>query len=673
MRFRVGVVLCLLAAYMGAGCRQALAPPTEDNKPPETWITAAPFDTITLTKGQDPTPSFIPVRFHVYWAGSDQDGSVVGFYWAVTETLAAPPEGELTPPNLPGPKPQDYHYTSRTDSTFIFNVAEDIIDREHVFYIYAVDNKGKPDPTPARFIFTALDQFPPIPLIQGTNNQRRYGSYGVGTTYFFDAGGNLAARRDTFFVDDVDFGANNKAPRDTVASNATLHFAWTSRPAIPGGVITGYAYKLDEPDFVRGPSTVNHVDYHTGIGSDVVPISPGTKVFKLKVIDQAGGANDSTRRFELNFSPDTWWAGPDPNSPSWRVNGRGEKYVYNPTLGASGIIGSLMSPDSTLIMPARRVPRRTFLEFWNDTLFLRVEGDTVHMNSYAIFFNGGFDKDSPYQVRVSALAAAQPGFPGGPVLTVDPNPNGSPVGFRSRAVILLDPARFGQVSSFAQTGLFPLFDPNDVFNLPRIAVYHPMTFSGRAFILSKAEDGDAARDQRVDDPYQLVSDCGNQTSGHVGTSDCSLRPLVMTFYVNRAPYFKTDNPLFTPLPGHVFTDLNWNLDLPAWDDDPVDPSTPRGNSSSTITLRRRITVRGKDASGNDLVWTDNPAGYPNTENINFTITAPLAPGPATLDVELCDCLLCEDFRGTGRCITWSIPVFYTPSSPSASADRPGPK
>jgi hypothetical protein len=106
----------------------------------------------------------------------------------------------------------------------------------------------------------------------------------------------------------------------------------------------------------------------------------------------------------------------------------------------------------------------------------------------------------------------------------------------------------------------------------------------------------------------------------------------------------------------------------------VDPSTPRGNSSSTITLRRKITLRGKDTSGNDLVWTDNPAGYQNTENINFTITVPLAPGPATLDVELCDCLQCEDFRGTGRCITWSIPVVYAPTSPpSASLDRPGPK
>ncbi len=656
---------------MAAGCRQALKPPTEDNKPPETWITAAPFDTITLNKnGNEPEPDKIPVRFHVYWAGSDQDGSVAGFYWAVTETLARPLEGFTRPPELPGPKPQDYHWTTRTDSTFIFEVAEDIPDRQHAFYVYAVDNKGKADPTPARFIFTAVDQFPPIPLIQGKNGIRKYGAFGVGNVYYFDAGGNLAAQQDTFFVQDVD--VIGRAPRDTVSSNSKMHFEWTSRSQIQGGTITGYAYKLDEPDFVRVPSTVTGVEYHTGVGSDVVPLSPGTKLFKLKAIDQAGGTLDSTRRFQLNFSPDTWFSGPDPGNAVWRTNWRGEKFVYNPTLGAAGIPGSLMSPDSTLILPARRPNRRTFLEFWADTMFVRSEFDTVHMNSYVIFHNGGFDKDSPYQVRVSALAAGLPGFPGGPVLQPDANPNGSPIGFRSRAVILLAPEKDGFVSSYAQTGLYPLFDPNDVFDLPRIAVYHPMPSAGKAYIVSKAEDGDGSRDNRIDDPRQLVEDVD---SGHGTPEEVALRPLVVAFYVDRPPYLRTDIPGFTPLPGHVFTDLNWNLVLPGGDDDPVEPdgSTPRGNKSTSVTLRRTITVRGKDTGGNDLAWSDG-IDYLNTENINFTIAAPLAPGPATLEIKLCDCVLCETQRGSGRCVTIQIPVVYQPPSPpAASLDRPGTK
>ena len=49
MRFRNGLVLCLLlTSIVGVGCRKALAPNVDRNQPPETWITAAPQDTITI-------------------------------------------------------------------------------------------------------------------------------------------------------------------------------------------------------------------------------------------------------------------------------------------------------------------------------------------------------------------------------------------------------------------------------------------------------------------------------------------------------------------------------------------------------------------------------------------------------------------------------------------------
>src|SRR5436190_16002426 len=113
MRWRVGLVLCFLTAYMAIGCREPLAPNIDRNKAPETWITAAPFDTITTDKGTRPPVISIPIRFHVYWAGSDQDGAVQGYYWAVTETIPS-----VT--RLPGPRASDYHFTTKSDSTFIF-------------------------------------------------------------------------------------------------------------------------------------------------------------------------------------------------------------------------------------------------------------------------------------------------------------------------------------------------------------------------------------------------------------------------------------------------------------------------------------------------------------------------------------------------------------------------
>ena len=158
MRLRVGAVLCLFLAFWGSGCRKALAPTTLDNQPPETWIVAAPQDTITTRDSNNnpvhPSINKIPVRFHLYWAGSDRDGAVVGFYWAVVETLPIPPENS-TLPALPGPKARDYHYTTATDSIFIFSASEEVSERQHAFFIYAVDDKGRSDPTPARFVFSS--------------------------------------------------------------------------------------------------------------------------------------------------------------------------------------------------------------------------------------------------------------------------------------------------------------------------------------------------------------------------------------------------------------------------------------------------------------------------------------------------------------------------------------
>src|SRR5512134_3412665 len=110
MRLRVGSLLCLFAIIAVVGCRKALAPNIDRNKAPETWITAAPFDTITLVKGEMPQPGTIPIRFHVYWAGGDHDGAVIGYYWAVVETLPLPTPGGNRPPSLPGPRPGDYRY-----------------------------------------------------------------------------------------------------------------------------------------------------------------------------------------------------------------------------------------------------------------------------------------------------------------------------------------------------------------------------------------------------------------------------------------------------------------------------------------------------------------------------------------------------------------------------------
>ncbi len=72
----------------------------------------------------------------------------------------------------------------------------------------------------------------------------------------------------------------------------------------------------------------------------------------------------------------------------------------------------------------------------------------------------------------------------------------------------------------------------------------------------------------------------------------------------------------------------------------------------------------------------DPTSYLNQPNINVTVPSIMAPGPASVEVELCDCDLCEDFPGSGRCRKIVIPVYYQPSSPTQSTStdlsRPGP-
>jgi hypothetical protein len=676
MRWRVGVVLCFFAVYFGIGCREPLKPNIDRNQAPETWITAAPFDTITIRDSHgnpigDPTPGTIPVRFHVYWAGADNDGAVAGFYWAVVETLPRPTPGQGLP-TLPGPKPQDYHFTTRTDSFFVFSVAEDIPDRQHAFFIYAVDNQGKPDPTPARFIFNAQDRFPPIPIFDRCSC--------VGTVYAFNGAGVLVARPDSAVI--TDHADRFTAPRDTCASNSTITFRWHGEPQVPQVTVTGYRYKLDEPQFVEVGPEVLRKQYLTYIGGDTIPPASGEKIFTLRVVDQAFGTRDSTRRLQYNYSPDTWLAGPDPNDPlaGYQTTPRGEKYILlnGGQLPAGGIHGSLLSPDSTLVLPALRPEEKHFFEIWKDTVFVRSDGDTVHMNSWVLFHSGGFDRDSRYRVAVSSLARQLPGFPGGIVL--DPaGPNGSPVSFRLQVLTQLYPSNALGINAISNP--YPIFDPNDVFNNPRIGGYQPMIQSGKAYAYTFALDGDNSPDRRIGvgatgsiDPVTLVTKDANGTASDY---ERGLRQKVLSFYVDKAPYLVMNNPTFTPTPGHVFTSQFWDLHLWADDEDPfIKQSTP-GGPSATKTLRRRITVIGTDKNDGGRIEELDPIVYLNQSDISITAPVNLAPGPATLRVEICDCDQCEDFPGSGRCRTVDIPVVYNPVAPASptssqsSTNRPG--
>jgi hypothetical protein len=676
-----------------------LTPNVDRNLPPETWITAAPMDTLTAKDPQlrpivgDPTIHIIPVLFHMYWAGSDADGSVAGFYFAVTETTTTPDVLTHVVPSLPGPKARDYRFTAKTDTTFIFNVSETSPDRQHAFYIYAVDNRGKPDPTPATFFFTANDRFPPIPLITvaqaiGKVYGWEGGSYSNGQL----TGGRLVAHDDVRNFTDKNI--RNTVARDTGSVNAILRFKWQAKLGVAGSSVKKNCYQLEEPDFLCVPPQVDSVNYASGFAA-------GLKLFTLRTVDQAGGAADSTRRFNLNYMPDTWFSGPDPYdtryfSQTQNRDGSGDRwYITLASLLSTpqGMVGTLMSPDSFKVLPALRQPRKTFFEIYNGKLYAHVEGDTVHMGSWVLFYNGGYDKDSRYRVRVDLGPPGDPGLPwlqpGGsdstdyPVLLPRPE-NGSPVGFRSQVVLSTDVS--GQQTNFAQTGMYPIYQPSSVFRNLNIGGYWPMFLSGKAYALGRAEDGDGQVDTKVEDARtlaELVDHMGGTPAEH------ELRDReIITYYVNRSPFLMTSDGTFLPKPdgSTTYTGPIWSLKLPSDDVDPYDPSEVNrkvGGPTPNKVLRYKLTVLGKSVyTDRDTTFIYDPQTTTSPYYFNsptppgfFTVPCYLKGGAVKIRVELCDCIDCERVSGQGRCVTRDFNATYVRTCPEpasiSSPDRVG--
>ena len=471
------------------------------------------------------------------------------------------------------------------------------------------------------------------------------------TVFVRTAGGGLTPRLQTTFVTDV-YGTG--APRDTCPVSSRLDIEWHAEPH----AATGYRYRLAVGP-VNGFPPQNFIEVGPNVKSaayDSLPYPPLIEVFTLGVRGPAGTYTDSTRRFKVNYPPDSWWAGPDRDSPSLMTKPNGERYTLLAGDGhlASGIVGSLLSDDSTQVLPALRPERLTFFEIWKDTVYARQEGDTVHLNSWVIFHGGGFDSDSRYAVRVSDEAHQYPGFPGGPVY--EPGPaNGSAAGMRFTARVALDQ---GYVVAYPKTQLLPMFEAGYVPAL-NIGAYSGAVYAGRFFSVAIAEDGNGSQDLRAasNGGIDLVQRVENGTAT---PEEQALRSKVLTFYVDRPPYFLAGDELFRPTPSQRFTTPQWTLNLIAADDDPRSFLDRRvGGPTGSVTLRRTIKVLGKDLQGNDLTYVD-PNVYLNQQNITVNVPANLRPGSCEIEVELCDCDQCEAIPGSGRCVVSQFPVVYAP-------------
>jgi len=627
MRLERWVLFVVSLSVLGSlSCRKTVAPNTDRNRAPETYLTAAPLDSIgggTLNRA--------PYRYRAHWSGSDIDGQVVGFYVAVTETIP----GARIP--LPPPKPQQWRFTAQTDSTFIFTIHEGLgTDREHGLYVFAVDNEGRTDPTPAFTRFVARDRN--LPGIVWITHRAE------GVVFLPAAGGGVVETpwfRD--LTDSQDPVGATFPPRDTLPVGAGVFFEWVGYDNDWQSQILGYRYKLYEPDYVKVDVTGTSAQYGTGVGPGASDLPIGLNVFRVRAVDEAGGTTfpDSLRRLVVNFDPETWWYGPDTTDAALQAallrDGRG---LYVPS--SDGSVPAALNPwlgaDRFCTLPADRKSAstgqgmRTFLEkvkirvgaVEEYRFYVHADSDTVARNCDAVYlFAGGSDKDSPFAVFV------QPGNPPTDKCAVGtPGPaNGSPIGFEFRIPRLS--VKFSS-NNPAFSAIHPNFNPLAAGYKPEIYFTDDQKFTGASFAVARAVDGNLGKDRRVRQPIDYMF---AYRAGTLSPEQAALRPLILTWFVNFNPYFLADKLEFAPRPDTLITDPIFKSKLYMVDPD----STTSGPDKARFLVRVRIISPDRPAPVGDEGWQP-PTPFPLSTGDEFPIAIPtdIPPGRNQFEFELSD-------------------------------------
>jgi hypothetical protein len=628
MRWRWSAfIVVFVLILLQLSCRKSVAPNTDQNRAPETYLTAVPLDSIGGGRLNAAT-----YRYHVHWSGSDIDGEVSGFFVAVTETLPGL--------RLPAPKPQQFVFTTRRDSVIVFDVHEGRgVDREHGIYIFAVDNEGKSDPTPAFSRFVARDQNLPGIIWETARAEGQIFVAAVG-------GGVMPQPFSRALTDNQDPVGARFAPIDTIPVGSAIFFGWRGYDSDWNSRIAGYRYKLVEPEFIRVDSTVRRVEYATGVGSATTPLLLGLNVFRVRAVDEASGTTfpDSLRRFVVNFDPDTWWAGPDPSDPTIAAALQSdERGVYLRGVGQTGSPPAELDPwlgDARFcVLPADRRPVHTFIEQVRRgaddfRYYLRADSDTVARNASAIYLSGGGrDKDSPYRVLIT---------PGDPpidkcVVGTPDVANGSPIGLEYRAIRRT--VRGARITGqYTQT--FPNFNQLSASYAPEVYITDEVSHTGDQFVTLRSVDGSNGRDRRIRDPLTFVE---QYNAGTLPPAQRVLRPLILTWNTNYNPYFMPEIQSaaggFAPDPDTLITDPLFEATLFMHDPD----STATGGDRAGFQLRWRF-LEDDDGDGQpdprpaDEGWNPEilPLILPSGDKFLISIPVDLTAGRNWFEFELAD-------------------------------------
>lgn len=147
----VGLLIALLAASLMFGCRAWEPEAIIVNKPPKVYIIGSPAET---TGGY--------YHFRVFWYGTDEDGFVERYVWALTDTSIQDPltdedeEDRRFNPATDASTLEIGRWTTRTDTIFDFQIGQGAaLQYDMTLHLVAQDDRGAFSRRPARLHFFA--------------------------------------------------------------------------------------------------------------------------------------------------------------------------------------------------------------------------------------------------------------------------------------------------------------------------------------------------------------------------------------------------------------------------------------------------------------------------------------------------------------------------------------
>ena len=400
------LVITVLAMVALFGCRAFQPEAVIVNHPPETYIIGAPQE------GQGGQ-----FHYHLFWSGTDRDGQVERFVWALTDgtiqDLSTDEDEEDTRFN-----PAEFsetldigYWTTRTDSVFDFQIQQgSITSADKTFHIVAVDDRGDFDRTPARlyFVSNALGT-PFIEFFDAAvqSDETRFAdldTIGYGHPFEFSWRGSspnaatfdslLLARTDTVGVIDGLYGFKYRLPLDVDCDDVTRDCWKPSR--------LNELTNRQESFF----SEVNHLAFASdNSGSDVFlrRLSPNVHTLLVNTIDVAGVEIPSDLQplnFVINYDPQTeiLRSVHDPFYDEDDIHNPGSPRVY-PYYVVTSPAGEI---TATVFQEEDRIPQRSIAAFkaigWDDHRDIRkVDLPDEEAADFGVKFQVKFDAEGKYR------------------------------------------------------------------------------------------------------------------------------------------------------------------------------------------------------------------------------------------------------------------------------------